>query len=200
MNRTITNEEINLLPLINFKGDIVVVDSLAQIEEVVSELSSTNILGFDTETKPAFKKGTFHKVALLQLATANRVFLIRLNIIGLPMEIVKILELPNIVKAGAAIRDDIKALQKWTSFKAQGFVELQNLAKEKGMVEISLKKLSAILLYGKMSKRQRLSNWEEPELTEGQQLYAATDAWASYKIYNTLIFKPTLSVSTLLNE
>jgi len=180
---TISKEEIDALPLRSFEGEVVLVDSRAKLDEAVAYLSQFSFLGFDTETKPSFKKGQINKVALLQLSTHEKAYLFRLNHFELPSEIVKLFSDPSILKVGAAIRDDIKLLQGKKYFKAEGFIELQEMAKEKGINCFSLKKLSAIVLGFKISKAQQLSNWEAEELAEPQIRYAATDAWVSYLIY-----------------
>lgn len=180
---SITNEELVEMPLRSFEGEIVVVDSMRKVRKAVKELSQYRVIGFDTETKPSFKKGVVNKVALLQLSTRDRAFLFRINHIGLPKEIVKLLANKNVVKPGVAIRDDIKGLQEFARFNPAGFVELQDEAKDMGIQNFSLKKLAAITSGFRISKGQQLSNWEAPELTEAQQLYAATDAWASLIIF-----------------
>ena len=181
---SITKEELVDLPLKWFEGEIIVVDNEKTLRDAVRVLAEQPIIGFDTETKPAFKKGVFNKVALLQLSTKKQVFLIRVNKIGLSDEICAILSSPEIVKPGVAIRDDIKGLQIWKRFKPAGFVELQDSAVELGIQNFSLKKLTAIACGFRISKGQQLTNWEANELTEKQQIYAATDAWTSMKIYN----------------
>lgn len=183
---SITNEELSEMPLKMFEGDIIMVDSDSRLHFAVKELSDQPIIGFDTETKPSFKKGAINKVALLQLSTAERAFLFRLNRIGLPEEIREILSNPNILKPGVAIRDDIKGLQEIVNFEPAGFVELQDKAKDMGIQNFSLKKLAAIICGFRISKGQQLSNWEAPELTEAQQVYAATDAWAALKIFENI--------------
>lgn len=186
---TIDNDELAILPLIQFEGEIKLVESKEDYQASVDYLSRQKILGFDTETKPAFKKGVVYEVALLQLATKERAFLFRLNKIGLPNGLKGILENPDIQKIGVAIRDDIKGLQKLNKFTPGGFVELQDRVKDYGIQDFSLKKLSAIVLGYRISKAQRVTNWEAPELTEAQQIYAATDAWISHRIYESLNLK-----------
>ncbi len=181
---SITKEELVELPLKWFEGEIVVVDNEETLREAVKVLSEQSIIGFDTETKPAFKKGVFNKVALLQLSTKKQAFLFRINKIGLPKEVCSILSNPEITKPGVAIRDDIKGLLILRYFKPGGFVELQDSAQELGILNISLKKLTAITCGFRISKGQQLTNWEADKLTEKQQIYAATDAWTSLKIYN----------------
>ncbi len=183
---TISKEELKDLPLRKFEGVIKVVESNKEVKESAKFLSSQKLIGFDTETRPSFKKGQGNKVALLQLSSNGHAFLFRLNKTGLPKEIKKILQSKTILKLGVAIRDDIKALQTLADFKPGGFVELQDHVQEYGIQNFSLKKLTGIVLGFRISKAQQLSNWEAPVLTEAQQVYAATDAWAALKIYENL--------------
>lgn len=183
---SIDKEELAELPLIQFEGRITLVESKEEYLASLEYLAKQDILGFDTETKPAFKKGVVNEVALLQLATAERAFLFRLNKLGLPGGLKGILENPEILKIGVAIRDDIKGLQKLSNFKPGGFVDLQERVKEYGIQDFSLKKLSAIVLGYRISKAQRITNWEAPDLTDAQQIYAATDAWISHRIFESL--------------
>ncbi|WP_321516900.1 3'-5' exonuclease [Marinifilum fragile] len=184
--KSITSEEANKMPLKAFEGDIILVDEYKDLYEAVQYLSNYSILGFDTETRPSFKKGKVNDVALLQLAANSKTFLFRINKIGLPEEIIDLLKNPNIVKVGAAIKDDIRGLQKLNDFDANGFLELQDYVSNFGIESFSLKKLSAIVLNFRISKRQQVSNWEAETLSPGQLRYAATDAWVSLKIFERL--------------
>lgn len=181
----ITKEELNELPLKSFEGEIIVLNDANGVKDAVNYLSKFPFLGFDTETKPSFKKGQINNVALLQLSTDEKAFLFRLNHFDLQKPLLKLLSNPNIIKAGAAIRDDIKTLQVNRHFEPGGFVELQDEAKNRGINNFSLKKMAGIVLDCKISKAQQLSNWEAEELSEAQLRYAATDAWISYKIYES---------------
>jgi len=174
------------MPLIQFEGKINLIESREGYLASINYLSQQSMLGFDTETKPAFKKGEYNEVALLQLATKDMAFLFRLNKMGLPNGLKSILENPQIQKIGVAIRDDIKSLQKLNNFIPGGFIELQDHVKDFGIQNFSLKKLSAIVLGYRISKSQRVTNWEAIELTEAQQIYAATDAWISHRIFESL--------------
>lgn len=184
---SISVEELVELPLKSFDGDIVLVETMQMVRVAVKYLTQFGVLGFDTETKPSFQKGQIHKVALLQLATDERAFLFRTQKIGIPEELRQIFSHQGIKKAGVAIRDDIKGLQKLAPFRPAGFVELQNHAQDAGIQNIGLKKLCAIVCGFRISKSQQLSNWEAEELTDQQMIYAATDAYASLKIYQRLI-------------
>jgi len=184
--KSITDEELAELPLTFFEGKIHLIEKVEQLTDAVNFMKTQKILGFDTETRPSFKKGQNHQVALLQLSTADQAFLIRTNLIGLSPGLIRVLASPSILKIGAAIRDDIKILQKIAPFKPGGFVELQEMVKLYGIENFSLKKLAAIVGGVRISKSQRLTNWEAPVLTEQQQIYAATDAWIAYVIYTGL--------------
>lgn len=183
---TITKEELALLPRMKFSGEIIHIDSIDAFNKFFPYLNNCKLLGFDTETKPAFKKGIKNEVSLLQLSTANQALLFRLNQIGLPHPLIKVLSDPQIIKAGVAVRDDIIALNRIREFVPAGFVDLQKLVKDFGIDDSGLKKLAANILGFNISKRQQTSNWEQEYLTVGQLEYAATDAWVCFEIYQTL--------------
>lgn len=179
----ITKEELFDLPLGSFGGEIVVVESYEALEQACCELQKCNVIGFDTETRPSFQKGTRHKMALVQLATHDKAFLIRMNKLKLTPDVAAIFENSDILKVGASIRDDIKGIQKQLEFTPQGFVDIQSIVPEYGICDFSVRKVSAIVLGIRISKAQRLSNWEANVLTPSQQIYAATDAWSCLEIY-----------------
>lgn len=183
----ITSEQINLLPLAQLDSEIVIADTTAVALDAVEYLMAQPIIGFDTETRPSFKKGVSNQVSLLQLSDEKYSFLFRLNILKLENKFFKPLEKENIIKVGAAVRDDIKGLQRLRNFTPRGFVDLQTIIKDYGISDLSLRSMAAIVLGTKISKAQRLSNWESQQLTPNQQLYAATDAWICHKIYNELL-------------
>lgn len=176
-------KKIPTLPKVLFEGRIIVVFTEREAEKAVDYLMRQSLLGFDTETRPAFKKGQNYQVALLQVATHDTCFLFRLNRIGLPDSIVRLLEDKTITKVGLSLQDDMRMLHLRRSFTPGTFVELQKEVKDIGIEDNSLQKIYANLFGGKISKNQQLSNWEAESLTEGQQRYAATDAWACVKIH-----------------
>lgn len=182
----ITRDEIALLPHKKFTGEIFYIDNDKAFSEFFPEILDERIFGFDTETKPAFKKGIYNEVSLLQLSTSDKAFLVRLNKIGLPRQILNILSDPSIIKAGVAIHDDISGLQRIDNFRPDGFIELQDYVKDFGIKDNGLKKLSANILGFQISKRQQTSNWEHEQLTTAQIEYAATDAWVCHQIYTVL--------------
>ena len=185
--KSISREEMNELPLKAFEGKIHVVEKENDIIKAVSFLSEFDKIGFDTETKPSFKKGKTNKVSLLQLSNSDTAFLFRLNGNGLHPDIANLLANKSITKIGVAIRDDIIALQKLRKFEADAFVDLQTFVKKLGFQNFSLQKLAALVLGFRISKAKRLSNWESQQLSKAQLKYAATDAWVSLEIYNKLL-------------
>ncbi len=192
---TITKEEVNQLPVAEFTGIIVLVDTPEKEEQAIRELYKEIVIGIDTETKPSFKRGVVHKVSLIQFSTEHKCFLFRLNKIGFSENLIAFLSDKNIKKIGLSLRDDFNGLAKQRKFKPEGFIDIQNIAKEYGILELSLQKIYAILFGQKISKSQRLSNWENPVLTEQQQRYAATDAWATLQIYLRLTSGKKLTIT-----
>ena len=171
------------LPRVLFEGRIVTILTAGETEKAVDYLLKADILGFDTETRPVFKKGMRHKVALLQVSTHDTCFLFRLNRIGLCPAIIRLLEATDVPKIGLSWHDDVLSLHKRGEFEAKGFTDLQNIMKELGIVDMSLAKLYANIFGERISKREQLSNWEADVLSEKQKRYAATDAWACIRLY-----------------
>ena len=182
---TISKEEILEKPLISFKGKIHIIDTPEEAQIAIDDLKNHKILGFDTETRPSFKKGKKNKLALLQLSTDENAYLFRL-FKYVPVKLTEILESVNILKIGAAIRDDLSGLQHYLKFIPGNFIDLQDFVKQFNIENNGLKKLAAIVLNSRISKSQQTSNWENELLTGSQQLYAATDAWICLEIYHKL--------------
>ncbi len=188
LRNKISKAEIKDMPLATYAGCIKVVDTPELLEEAMQELEGHSILGLDTETRPSFKKGEMHKVSLVQIATPTCCYLFRLNKIGFTIELVNLLESKDIIKVGLSLTDDFLMLRRRRkSFKADGYIDLQKIIKDYGIEDLSLQKVYANLFNKRMSKGQRLSNWEQEELTPAQQQYAALDAVACLEIYNALI-------------
>jgi ribonuclease D len=184
---SISKEEINELPLGQFEGKIYLIDSPDEVEEAVDFLEDQRIIGFDTETKPSFKKGQFNHVSLLQLSTSEQAFIFRLNKIGFPDPLRNLLEKENLLKIGAAVHDDLKALRKLTdSFHPLSFFDLNDELKKVGFQNVGVRNLCGMVLKIRISKTEQVSNWEAEKLTEKQLRYAATDAWACLEVFNLL--------------
>lgn len=186
VEKTISNEAINDLPLGAFTGKIVVVGDTSEVPAAFKEINEHNRVGFDTETKPVFVRGHHNKVAILQIATPEKAYIIRLKETGMTDEIKIFLQNPRIEKVGVAIRDDIKALQLIKKYNPAGFVELTTLTRAAGYEVESVKKLTALFLGFRISKGAQTSNWEAAQLDAKQITYAATDAWVCLRIYELI--------------
>lgn len=184
--KTITQEEINILPLKTFKGNVRVVSTPEGVTDIFKEVQYHKVAGFDTETRPSFHKGQLYKVSLMQIAVPEKVFLIRLQHTGITPHIIDFLENESIIKSGVGIRDDIHALRRLKQFEPKGFIELSTLAKAAGLQVESVKKLTALLLGFRISKSAQTSNWDASTLTKKQIEYAATDAWVCLELYQKL--------------
>lgn len=187
---TISNDDTAALPAIEFHGEIRIVDNDRDVDAACRYLMQQPLLGFDTETRPSFRPGVTFRVSLLQLSSPEVCYLFRLNRIRFDKAIIRLLESPDILKIGADVAGDLRSLRKIKPFNDGGFVDLQTIAPEWGIEERSLRKLSAIVLGQRVSKAQRLSNWEAATLTDKQQIYAATDAWVCIRIYERLLHTP----------
>lgn len=193
---TISKTELTKLPVARFDRKVTVIDHEADVEAAVADLRTSDIIGFDTETKPNFKKGHFNTVALLQLATREKCYLFRLNIIGLHPLLRELLEDPAKIKVGLSIHDDFHNLLRIGELEPAGFIDLQQYVKDFRIADNSLTKIYAAVFGQRISKGQQLTNWEAPHLTPGQQAYAALDALACIRIYDKIHageFNPSLS-------
>ena len=173
-------------PRIQFPGKIHLINTNQELAQAAAELASATALGFDTETKPSFQKGEIYPVALLQLATDTDAFLFRLRTLTDFTVLANILENKEIVKVGVAIRDDLKLLQKLFKFHPEHFIELQTLAKQKGLKNLGLKGMTGEVLKSSLSKRAKMTNWDAPTLSDQQIMYAATDAWIGLKLWHEI--------------
>ena len=178
---------ISQLPQVLFEGRIETILSESEAEKAVDYLLRQDIIGFDTETKPMFKAGRQNEVALLQVSSRDICFLFRLNHIGMPPCIVRLLSDSSNTKVGLSWHDDIRMLKRRAEFTPGNFIELQEMVSDFGIKDLSLQKLYANIFGQKISKTQRLSNWEADILTEPQKRYAATDAWACVMLYQELL-------------
>jgi len=183
----ITNEDILKLETRHFNGIIHVISTPDKIPPAIDRIRDYPVIGFDTESKPSFKKGQVNKTALIQLAIPGEVFIFRISKTGLRDELTGLFEDKQILKVGVSIRDDLLRLSKLKRFTPGGFLELQSYSDAFRIESNSLKKLAAIVLGIRVSKSQRLTNWEAQDLTDEQLIYAATDAWVCLEIYNKLL-------------
>ncbi len=191
--------KINDLPRVLFEGRIVVILNEREAQSAVNYLLSQTILGVDTETRPSFHKGTSNLVSLLQVSSHEVCFLFRLNLLGLSPSIKRLLEDTTVPKIGLSLRDDLNSLRKLGDFKDGYFVDLQDCVKEIGVEDMSLQKLYANFFGQRISKRERLSNWEADILKDKQKAYAATDAWTCIMLYEELKRLETTGDYNLIN-
>ena len=183
----ISKDTVSELPVVNYPGGITLVDTPEKARAAIHELSMAKVVGFDTETRPSFQRGKTHNVALLQLSTEDHCYLFRLNILGISEPLKDFLEDPQIIKVGLSVHDDFSVMRRMCpELDPAGFIDLQEYVKYFHINDISLQKIYAIVFSEKISKQQRLTNWEAEHLTENQQKYAALDAWACLRLYRTL--------------
>ena len=182
----IEKTEIINLPPCDITGEIIVIDRPEDVTAAIDDLKQCKLIGFDTETRPSFRRGESNTISLLQLATEKRAYLFRLKKIGQNTMLRDLLESEEQMKVGLSVHDDFHSLNRWMPCRPKNFIELQRYVKAFGIEEMSLQKIYAIVFNKKISKRQQLSNWEADQLTTAQQQYAAIDAWACRDIYYKL--------------
>lgn len=180
----ISKETVAQFPTVEYNGEITVVDTMESAKEVMALLEKESVVGIDTETRPTFTKGRTHTVALVQIATRNHCYLIRLNRLGFFDELRAFLENEGVMKVGLSLKDDFLVLHKLSEFEPRGFIDLQSYVREFGIQDSSLQKIFAVVFGRRISKAQRLSNWEATDLSVAQQHYAAIDAWACLRLYD----------------
>ena len=188
------------LPRVLFEGRVVVVLTESEACKAVNYLLSQPLLGLDTETRPTFRKGPMHQVALLQVSSHDVCFLFRLCRLGLSPSVKRLLEDTTVPKVGLSLTDDMHQLRRLGDFETGRFIDLQNRVREVGVEDMSLQKLYANFFGQKISKRQQLTNWEADILTEPQKLYAATDAWACVMLYEELMRLEATNDYTLVKD
>ncbi len=179
----ITKEDISLLPLGTWCGEIVIVDTPRAAEAAARDMRAETVLGFDTESRPAFMKGRYYLPSLIQMATTETVYIYMLGRLAFPDSLMAIFGDPSIIKTGVAVRDDVKDLQRITPFAARGFIDLGVVALLHKLDTHGLRNLSANLLGVRISKGAQCSNWAREALSTKQIVYAATDAWISRELF-----------------
>ncbi len=179
----LSKEAINELPMLAYEGEVLLVQTEGELSRALNSLRGETLLGFDTESRPSFKKGKVYPTSLVQLAGSKLVVLIRLNHVGFTEPLAALLADPGVVKAGVAIRDDMRSLQKLHDFTPAGLADLADMAKKRGIKAQGLRTLAAHLMGGRISKAAQCSNWAKKTLTPQQVRYAATDAWIGRELY-----------------
>ncbi|MBN1268606.1 MAG: 3'-5' exonuclease domain-containing protein 2 [Kiritimatiellae bacterium] len=192
MESRLGREEINRLPVRRYEGPVRVVRTAAEAVEAAALLRRDQVLGFDTETRPSFRKGEAYPPALVQLAGRGVVCIFQLRHVEFPEPLSELLSAPDVVKAGVALGRDVAELKQVRAFTEGGFVDLGNMARRLGIQNHGLRGLAAVLLGFRITKRAQKSNWARDDLTPAQIQYAATDAWVSREIYLKLLERSAL--------
>jgi ribonuclease D len=182
----LSREYINSLPIIRFAGEVVIVEDESHAERVLTTLMSEKSVGFDTESRPSFTKGTTYPVALIQLATPDTAYLFQLKRTGFSSRLVEFLETDRVKKIGVGVKNDIEKLQELCPFTAGGFIDLSKMAAEKGIIQVGLRALTARYIGHRLTKTAQKTNWAQPVLSPKQQIYAASDAWICLQIFPLL--------------
>lgn len=189
----IAKELVHWMPVVQFDGNVIVVDTPDKIADSIEYLRAQPVLGVDTETRPSFTRGVHYPTALVQIASEQRCYLFRLTHIGMPKALADLFANPRICKVGLAFKDDLNGLRRRHDFKPANCVDLQKIAPKYGILDLGLQKMFAICFGKKISKAQQLTNWEASHLTPEQARYAATDAWATLLLYKRLLATQPLS-------
>ncbi len=181
--RTIPHEELMQLPIVRYRGAIHFIETEDGLRRALQEIRSERVVGFDTETRPTFRKGQLHAPSLVQLATGHAVHLFPLARQDFSQPLAEVFGNAQIIKAGVALGRDLLELQKLFTFTPANVVDLGDIAKRRGMAQTGLRNLTGLFLGGRITKGPQTSNWSQPTLSPKQQLYAATDAWACRELY-----------------
>ncbi|HEX7250166.1 MAG TPA: 3'-5' exonuclease [Burkholderiales bacterium] len=181
--RSITREAVNELPIRRYEGEVRLVSGTQELERALEDLHGEAVVGFDTETRPAFRKGESFPPSLAQLATARAVYLFQLRAQDFSGPLAGVLASPAIVKAGVSVADDLKQLKKVFPFEEQAVVDVGLAAKRRGLQQSGVRNLAALFLGFRIPKGAKTTNWATPRLSPQQIQYAATDAWACRELY-----------------
>jgi ribonuclease D len=181
--RTIPHEELMRLAVVRYHGPIRPVATEADLHRALADIHSERVVGFDTETRPTFRKGQLHAPSLVQLATSHAVHLFQLARLDCSHALAEVFGNAQIVKAGVALARDLSELQKLFPFTAANLVDLGEIAKRQGMEQTGLRNLAGLFLGGRITKGPQTSNWARATFSPSQLCYAATDAWVCRELY-----------------
>jgi ribonuclease D len=181
--RAITKEALAALPIRRYEGEVVLTATPAELERAMEEIRAESVAGFDTETRPAFRKGESYLPSLIQVATARTVYLFPLSRLDCSTAAGELLGSPAIVKAGIGLQYDLSQLKRLFPFDAAAVVDLGEIAKRHGLQQSGVRNLAGLFLGFRIPKGAQTSNWASPRFSEQQLRYAATDAWACRELY-----------------
>jgi ribonuclease D len=186
LRSSISREEMANLPIRRYEGEVRLLESAEALGRAGDEIRRERVLGFDTETRPAFRKGESYPPSLVQLAGASAVWIFQLQRADASVFLKEIFEAENAVKAGIGVTDDLRQLKKVFAFEQASVVDVGTLAKRRGIEQTGLRNLAGIVLGYRIPKGSRTSNWAAARLTRQQIAYAAMDAWAARELYLAL--------------
>ncbi len=187
----ISSEIINELDPINFEGNITVISNKSDVPAIYNIIKKAKRIGFDTESRPSFKKGQEFPVSIIQMSLEDNAYIFKLKQLGFCDELKDILSDENIEKIGVGVKEDIRRLKKLGDFNPANFIDLAEIAKKKGLIQCGLKALTARYLGKKLVKSSQTTNWAKNSLTCVQLTYAATDAWVCLHLLEPLLLDDT---------
>jgi ribonuclease D len=181
--REISREEMLALPIRRYEGEVVLVAAHRELVRAMDDIRRESAVGWDTETRPAFRVGEVHKPSLVQVATARAVYLFQLQKLDLSAAVAEIFAAPAIVKAGISVKDDLRQLNSVFEIRENSIIDLGTVARRHGMEQTGLRNLAGIFLGLRIPKGAKTTNWAAPRLSPQQVTYAATDAWTCRELY-----------------
>ena len=180
---TISRDDVNALPVRRYEGEVRVVSTGGDIASALKDILGESVIGFDTETRPAFRVGESYPPSLAQLATARAVYLFQVRHRELAQAVAEVLGNEHVVKAGVGLADDLRGLKKLIQFAEKAVVDLGAVAVRNGLRQTGVRNLTALFLGFRIPKGTKTSNWARPRLSSQQITYAATDAWVCRELY-----------------
>lgn len=181
--RHVSREEVNALPIRRYEGPVHVIAAPGELAPAMDEILQETVVGFDTETRPAFRPGESYPPSLAQVATARAVYLFQVQRAEIAAAVARMLAEERIVKAGVGMADDLKSLKKVVAFHEKSIADVGTLAQRHGLKQSGVRNLAGLFLGFRIPKGTKTSNWARHQLTEQQIVYAATDAWACRELY-----------------
>ena len=179
----ISTEVLNALPLRRYEGTVNFVAGPAQLHAARQDALAERVIGFDTETRPAFRKGERYLPSIAQVATAHAVHILPLRYAETHRLLAELLARADIVKAGVALANDLRTLRQRFDFGEKSVVDLGVVARRRGYAQSGLRNLAGRALGYRIAKGAKTTNWAAPQLSPAQIAYAATDAWVCRELF-----------------
>ena len=181
--RRISREEMIELPIRRYEGSVRLVAAPPDLQRAMQDIGQESVVGFDTETRPAFRPGESYPPSLVQFATAGAVYLLQVQQQDYSAAMREIFSSAKVIKAGVSVTDDLRNLKKLFEFEERAVVDLGKVAKRHGLKQTGVRNLAGIFLGTRIPKGAKTTNWAARRLTPQQIAYAATDAWACRELY-----------------